>query len=74
MKLICLILGVYLMGCGTSTIHSIDSTTILGTEETSEDALYEHLREACEHLPAYRTRSVLGNRPIVIDGISFYCF
>lgn len=66
------ILVLLLVGCGTQSTQNMDTTTILS--QSSEDDSYSKLAEMCEHLPAHITRSQLGNRPIVVDGVSFYCF
>lgn len=74
MKLIHIILAVHLMGCGSAAIVGSDTSTSLGYSHSADDEVYARLHEACEHLPAHKTTSQMGNRPIVIDGVTFYCF
>lgn len=73
MRFLTIILASQLMACGVASTYSADTTTILASKDESGD-LHAQLQEACENLPAHVTRSQLGNRPIVINGVTFYCF
>lgn len=75
MKLILLILASILalscLGCAGNLTEIQTSTpqTLSYQEENPLD--YSRL---CDELPAHITRSQLGNRPIVVNGIQVVCF
>lgn len=58
-------------GCTGASV-AMDTTTVLA-HETIEETPEIHL-DVCDTTSAHITRARLGNRPIVIDGVTYYCF
>lgn len=61
------IFAVVTMGCGTvSSVYSVSTPTTQSYEDYTRQ-----VENPCDELPAHITR---GQRPIVIDGVTYYCF
>lgn len=65
--IVALLVSLSLVGCGASSIHHTATPVTLASQ--GDDAL-ERMQEVCQ-LSAHVTRR---QRPIVVDGVSFYCF
>lgn len=57
------VLSTMLVGCGASGFTSIARPHI---------EAYENPGSVCDRMPAHRTRRV--HTPIVVDGVSYFCF
>lgn len=70
MRILSIILGAYLLnGCVLNPSNFADTTTTLAYQEKS---VYDEAAEVCEHRSAHITRR--QNQPIIINGVSYFCF